>query len=172
VKRYYREHEREMQGADAVAHFLDRQHATYELIEHHATYAAREEATAVGDAAPRMAKTVVLHDTDGYRIAIIPADEHVDLAKARAVFGASADLRLATEDEIAQEFVAFQPGALPPFRGLLGTPEVLDTRLLHYHRILCNAGDHRHTLKISPEEIQRVGEPAVADVCVGSPAKR
>jgi len=118
-----------------------------------------------------MAKTVVLHDTDGYRIAIIPASERVDLDKARKVFGASADMRLATEREIAQDFPAFDPGALPPFRGLLGTPEVLDTRLLHYHRILCSAGDHRHTLKISPEEIQRVGEPAVADVCAGSPAE-
>jgi len=114
---------------------------------------------------------VVLHDTDGYRIAIIPASERVDVDKARKVFGASADMRLATEREIAQDFPAFDPGALPPFRGLLGTPEVLDTRLLHYHRILCSAGDHRHTLKISPEEIQRVGEPAVADVCVGSPAE-
>ncbi len=78
----------------------------------------------------------MLYDTDGYRIAIIPASERVDLDKARKVFGASADMRLATEDEIAQDFPAIDPGALPPFRGLLGTPEVLDTRLLHYHRIL------------------------------------
>ena len=119
-----------------------------------------------------MAKTVALHDTDGYRIAIIPASERVDVGKARKVFGASADMRLATEREIAQEFAAFDPGALPPFRGLLGAPEGLDTRLLHYHRILCSAGDHRHTLKISPGEIQRVGEPAVADVCVGTPAEQ
>ena len=94
-------------------------------------------------------------NSDGYRIAIIPASEHVDLDKAREVFGASADMRLATEPEIVQAFPAFDPGALPPFRGLLGTPEVLDTRLLHYHRILCSAGDHRHTLKISPEEISK-----------------
>jgi Ala-tRNA(Pro) deacylase len=168
---YDNEPEKGMRGAEAVAHFLDRKHASYELIEHYATYAARDEASAAGSPAPRMAKTVVLHNTDGYRIAIIPASERVDLDKARAVFGAGPDMRLATEREIAQDFPAFDPGALPPFRGLLGTPEVLDTRLLRYHRILCSAGDHRHTLKISPEEIQRVGEPAVADVCVGRPAE-
>jgi Ala-tRNA(Pro) deacylase len=169
---YDNEPERAMHGAEAVAHFLDRKHVTYELIEHQATYAARQEAIAAGSAAPRMAKTVVLHDADGYRIAIIPASERVDLDKARKVFGAGADMRLATESEIAQDFPAFDPGALPPLRGLLGTPEVLDTRLLPYHRIFCSAGDHRHTLKISIEEIQRVGQPAVADVCVGSPADR
>lgn len=171
MKHYYTEPEREMHGAEAVAHFLDRKHASYELIEHYATYAAREEASAAGSPAPRMAKTVALHDTDGYRIAIVPASERVDLDKARKVFGATPDMRLATEDEIAHQFPGFDPGALPPFRGLLATPEVLDTRLLHYHKILCSAGDHRHTLKISPQEIQRVGEPAVADVCVGSPAE-
>ena len=89
MKRYDNEPEQGMHGAEAVAHFLDRKHASYELIEHYATYAARDEASAAGSAAPRMAKTVVLHDTDGYRIAIIPASERVDLDKARGVFGAS-----------------------------------------------------------------------------------
>jgi len=129
-----------MHGAGAVAHFLGRKHASFELIEHYATYAAREEASAAGSPAPRMAKTVALHDGDGYRTAIIPASEHVDLDKAREVFGASADMRLATEPEIVQAFPTFDPGALPPFRGPLGAPEVLDTRLLHDHRILCSAG--------------------------------
>lgn len=171
MKHYDNEPEQGMHGVEAVAHFLERKHAPFELIEHPATYAASAEASAAGSPAPRMAKTVALHDADGYRIAIIPASERVDLDKARAVFGASADMRLATEDEIVKEFPAFDPGALPPFRGLLGTPEVLDTRLLQYHKILCSAGDHRHTLKISPQEIQRVGEPAVADVCIGTPAE-
>ena len=101
---YDNEPEQGMHGAEAVAHFLDRKHASFELIQHYATYAAREEASAAGSPAPRMAKTVVLSDTDGYRIAIIPASERVDLDKAREVFGASADMRLATEDEIVQEF--------------------------------------------------------------------
>ena len=124
------EPEQAMHGAEAVAHFLDRKHVTYELIEHHATHAARQEASAAGSPAPRMAKTVVLHDTDGYRIAIIPASERVDLDKARKVFGASADMRLATEREIAQDFPAFDPGALPPFRGLLGATDSLAQRTL------------------------------------------
>ena len=119
MQHYDNEPEQGMHGAEAVAHFLDRKHASFELIEHHATYAAREEASAAGSPAPRMAKTVVLHDSDGYRIAIIPASERVDLDKAREVFGASADMRLATEREIAQDFPTFDPGALPPFGACL-----------------------------------------------------
>lgn len=161
--------ERGMHGVDAVAHFLDRRRAWYELIEHTETFAAVDEATAAGSTPARMAKTVLLHDHDGFRAAVIPASERLDMHKARERFGASQHLRLATEEEIGQEFPAFDPGALPPFRALLGTPEILDTRLLAHDRVLCSSGDHRHTLKISPRDIERLGEPLVGDVCVGTP---
>ena len=56
----------------------------------------------------------------------------------------------------------FDAGAVPPFGLLLGTPEILDPRLLRHRSILCSGGHHRHTLKISPREIERLGEPLVA----------
>jgi hypothetical protein len=62
-------------------------------------------------------------------------------------------------------FPAFDPGALPPFSALLGTPEVLDQRLLAHQDILCGGGDQGHTLRISPREIERLGGPLIADVC-------
>jgi prolyl-tRNA editing enzyme YbaK/EbsC (Cys-tRNA(Pro) deacylase) len=157
--------EQGMHGIEAVAHFLERKRAAYELIEHPDTFAAVDEARAAGSAPARMAKTVLLHDHGGFRAAIIPASELLDLHKARVLLGASGHLRLASEDEIEREFPAFDAGALPPFSALLGTPEILDPRLLAYHNILCSGGDHRHTLKISPREIERLGEPQVADVC-------
>ena len=80
----------------------------------------------------RMAKTVLLHDHDGFRGVVLPASERLDLHKARERFGASGHLRLASEEEIEQEFPAFDPGALPPFGALLGAPEILDTRLLRH----------------------------------------
>jgi Ala-tRNA(Pro) deacylase len=154
-----------MHGSDAVVHFLERKHAAYELIEHEDTFAAIDEARAAGSPLGRMAKTVLLHDHGGFRAAIIPASERLDLHKARELFGASGHLRLANEDEIEQEFPAFDAGALPPFSALLGTPEILDISLLDYHHVLCSGGDHRHTLKIAPREIERLGQPLVADVC-------
>jgi prolyl-tRNA editing enzyme YbaK/EbsC (Cys-tRNA(Pro) deacylase) len=113
-----------------------------------------------------MAKTVVLlHDRDGFRAAVIPASERLDLRKARALLHAGGHLRLASEEEIEREFPVFDAGAVPPFGALLATPEILDPRLLRYRSILCGGGDHRHTLKISPREIERLGEPLVADIC-------
>jgi Ala-tRNA(Pro) deacylase len=149
-----------MHGSDAVVHFLERKHAAYELIEHEDTFAAIDEARAAGSPLGRMAKTVLLHDHGGFRAAIIPASERLDLHKARELFGASGHLRLANEDEIEQEFPAFDVGALPPFSALLGTPEILDISLLDYHHVLCSGGDHRHTLKIAPREIERCSHAA------------
>lgn len=157
---------RGMHGSEVVVHFLEHQKAPYELIEHADTFAAADEARATDSSPARMAKTVLLHDHWGFRAAVIPASERLDLHKARALLGASDRLRLASEEEIEREFPAFEAGALPPFSALLGTPEILDTRLLAYHHVLCSGGDHRHTLKISPREIERLGEPLVADVCM------
>jgi Ala-tRNA(Pro) deacylase len=157
--------EQGMHGSEVVVHFLEREHAPYELIEHADAFAALDQARAADSPPSRMAKTVLLHDRWGFRAAVIPASMRLDLRKARAHLGASGHLRLASEEEIEREFPAFDAGALPPFSALLGTPEILDTRLLAYHHVLCSGGDHRHTLRISPREIERLGEPLVADVC-------
>jgi Ala-tRNA(Pro) deacylase len=154
-----------MHGIEAVIHFLEREQARYELIEHPATFAAVDEARATGSALERMAKTVMLHDHAGFRTAVIPASERLDLHKARRPLKGSGHLRLASEGEIARAFPAFDPGALPPFGALLGTPEVLDQRLVAHRHILCSGGDRCHSLKISPHEIERLGGPLIADLC-------
>jgi prolyl-tRNA editing enzyme YbaK/EbsC (Cys-tRNA(Pro) deacylase) len=108
---------------------------------------------------------VLLHDHGGFRAVVIPASERLDLHKARMLLGASGHLRLASEDEIEREFPVLDPGALPPFSALLGLPEIMDKRLLGYDHVLCSGGDHRHALKVSPREIERLGDPLAADIC-------
>jgi len=154
-----------MHGIEAVVDFLKRKRAPYDVIEHAETFAAVDEARAAAAPPARMAKTLLLHDHSGFRAAVIPASERLDVQRARMLLHASGHLRLASEEEIEREFPAFDAGALPPFSALFGTPEILDARLLAYHNVLCSGGDHRHTLKVSPREIQRLGEPLVADIC-------
>lgn len=61
----------EPHGADAVRRFLERREVSHEVIEH-ATYSAAAEARAVGADLEATAKTVVLRDRGGYRLAVIP----------------------------------------------------------------------------------------------------
>jgi Ala-tRNA(Pro) deacylase len=143
----------------------------HELVEHPATFTAADEAAAAGVEPAGVAKTLVLHDRDGYRLAVIPAGRRLDLARARSALGATHHLRLATEQEIAAAFPGIEVGAMPPLGDALPLAEVVDIRLLYRERILCAAGDHRHGVLLDPRALLRAAEPRVADVCERSPGE-
>jgi len=151
-------------GIEALARFLDERGIAYETVEHERTFSATAEAEAAGVAPDHAAKTMLLRDGDDYRIAVIPASRRLDLHKVRDALGASAKLRLATEEEMSADFGDFEVGALPPFGPLLPAPEVLDRGLLEHERILCTGGDHRHSVLIDPNEIVRTADAKPADV--------
>lgn len=145
--------------------FLNEAGIEHELVEHRAVFAALDEVDATGTDAASVAKTLVLHGRDDYRIAVIPAGRRLDMARARAALRWTRHLRLATEEEIEGAFPGFEVGALPPFGESLPVPEVVDVRLLYRERILCAAGDHRHGVRLDPRELLRLIEPRIADIC-------
>jgi prolyl-tRNA editing enzyme YbaK/EbsC (Cys-tRNA(Pro) deacylase) len=152
------------QGVDAVRELLDRARVRYEVVEHDQTFRALDEAQAAGVEPRDAAKTVALRDHDAYVLAVVPANRRLDVARARALLGASRHLRLATEEEMARDFPEFEVGALPPLAPH-ATPEIVDVHLLYRDQILCSAGDHRHGVRLDPRDLLRVCEPRVGDVC-------
>lgn len=100
-------------GIDAVRAWLDERAVSYEVIEHDATFSAVEESEATGVPSGFTAKTLVLHDRAGYLLAVIPASRRLDEHRMRELLGATAHLRLATEEEIGREFPGFDTGAAP-----------------------------------------------------------
>jgi Ala-tRNA(Pro) deacylase len=154
----------ELHGIEAVTRYLEARGVRYEVVEHDAAYSAVAEARAAGADPEATAKTVALHDRDGYRLAVVPASERLDVRRAREVLGASRHLRLATEEELRQDFPAFDLGALPPF-GTAPLPEVVDLRLVPHERILCAGGEHRRSVLIETLDLLRITEPRVADIC-------
>jgi len=150
---------------DAIVRFLEGERIDYELVEHEAVMSAADEARVVDRPQEQVAKTVVLHDGDEFVIAAIPASERLDLHKLRVLLGASRELRLATEDEIAREFPLHEVGAIPPFGPMVPTAEVIDRALLEQQQILCAAGDHRHSVVVDPLDIVRIADARTADIC-------
>jgi len=151
--------------AEAVAAYLEGQGVACELIEHEPTLSATAEAKVAHLPPDQVAKTVVLHDGAAYVVVAIPASDRLDLHKLRDLLGATRHLRLATEDEIARDFPAFEIGAVPPFGPMMPTAEVIDSALVTQQRILCPAGDHRHSVLIDPHEVVRITAARVADIC-------
>jgi Ala-tRNA(Pro) deacylase len=151
-------------GYAAVTEFLEREGVPYEVVEHERTESAAEEARAAGVPPSDVAKTVVLRDEEGVRLVVIPASERVDMHKVKEELG-SKGLRLLTEQEMAEEFADFEVGAAPPFGPMLPALELVDRRLLEHDRILCSAGDHEHGVLVDPQDLVRVGQARLADVC-------
>jgi Ala-tRNA(Pro) deacylase len=157
--------ESEGQGVELVTGYLGERGVAHEVVEHEETFSAAAEARASGVAPDHAAKTMVLRDGDDYRLAVIPASHRLDLGKARQALDATRHLRLATEAEMEADFASFDVGALPPIGPMLPAPEILDTRLCEHERILCAGGDHRHSLLVDPQDLVRLTDARIADVC-------
>ena len=155
----------EARGIAAVAAYLDREGVRYEVVEHRATFSAAAEARASGTEPQEAAKTLALHDRDGYRLAVIPALRRLDLHRCRELLNATSHLRLATEAELERDFPMFEVGALPPLGPMLPVPEIIDVHLLYHERLLCAGGDHRHAIRLDPRDLLRLTEPRVASLC-------
>jgi Ala-tRNA(Pro) deacylase len=151
-------------GLAAVTKFLEREGVPYEVVEHERTHTAAAEARAAGVPAADVAKTVVLRDEEGLRLAVIPASERLDMHKLKQAL-ASSGLRMVTEREMAEEFDDFEVGAVPPFGPMFDALELVDERLLEHDRILCSGGDHEHAVLVDPRDVVRAGEARVADIC-------
>jgi Ala-tRNA(Pro) deacylase len=152
------------EGHAVVTEFLERHGVPYEVVEHERTQTAAAEARAAGLPPTDVAKTVVLRDQEGVRLAVIPASHRLDLNKVKRELG-SKGLRLVTEQEMAAEFGDFEVGAVPPFGPMFQALELVDERLLDHDRILCSGGDHEHGVLVDPHDVVRAGQARVADIC-------
>jgi Ala-tRNA(Pro) deacylase len=152
--------------AEAITDFLEGFGVRHELLEHPPTMSAAAAAQTTHYPPEQVAKTVVLQDGNVYVIAAVPATERLDLHKLRQLLGASRrGLRMATETEMACDFPVLEVGAIPPFGPMVPAAEVIDVRLMDYSRILCSAGDHRHSLLIDPLDVVRITAARTADIC-------
>jgi Ala-tRNA(Pro) deacylase len=160
------------QGVGFVTGFLEESGIAHEVMEHAPTYTAADEAAAIDADERYTAKTLVLHDRGGWRVAVLPANQRLDLDKARRLLGGTSHLRLATEDEMQEAFPAFEAGAMPPVGAQL--PEVVDVRLLYRDQVVCAGGDHRHAIRIDPRDLVKLAEPRVGDICepTGPPRRK
>jgi Ala-tRNA(Pro) deacylase len=152
-------------GIDAVVSYLDDAGIPYDVVDHEQTFTAGAEARAAGVEPDHAAKTVVLRDGDEYRLAVVPASHRLDVHKLRELLDASRRLRLATEQEMEGDLGDFELGAVPPLGPMVPAPEVVDRRLLEHDRILCTGGDHRHSVLMDPNDLVRLTDAKVGDVC-------
>src|SRR5262249_3434938 len=143
-------------GREQLEGYLREQGVSFRLSEHAHPETAAAEARVAHLPAQQTAKTVGLPAPGGSRFAALPASDRLDLHKAAdALDVARHQLRLASEDDMASDFSAYEVGAVPPM-GPDTPAELIDMRLLGYQHVLCAAGDHEHSLVVDPADLVRV----------------
>ena len=150
--------------AEAIVAYLKGEGIRYELIEHEPVMSATAEARVAQRPPDEVAKTVVLHDGNAYVVVAIPASNHLDLHKLRELLGATRQLRLASEAEIAATSRRSKSGAVPAIRSNHAGRGGDRQRAVRRRQILCPAGDHSHSVLVDPRDAVRVTAAKIADI--------
>jgi Ala-tRNA(Pro) deacylase len=123
---------------------------------------AQETAQSAHVSGKRFAKTVVLRLAGGgYALAVLPADQWIDLDAFGASVGALVDL--ATEEELVPLFPGCEPGAMPPLGGLYGLPVYAHASLARVGRLVANAGTHTDVIEVDWEDYVAAEHPRIID---------
>lgn len=137
-----------------VQRYFDRRQSAWEALEHGETWSAAEEASALGIEADHVAKTLLIHLSDGYALAVLPGGRRVDKRKLQAA-KSDKHARLATEEEMEETFPGYELGALPPLPGLLGIPAYLDPLVEAKDTIVFPAGSHTGSVRMRVADLLR-----------------
>jgi Ala-tRNA(Pro) deacylase len=143
---------------------LDQELVSYELLHHHRTDCALDEADAVGAPPREVAKTIVLTTPRGFVRAVLPASERLDLEKARRALGID-DVKLATEKTLAGAYPEFELGAVPPTADLHRDRVLVDARLLDSDSVVVDAGSHVWSLRLRTADLLAISDARIADLC-------
>jgi CheY-like chemotaxis protein/prolyl-tRNA editing enzyme YbaK/EbsC (Cys-tRNA(Pro) deacylase) len=132
----------------------------FEEHRHPPVYSAACLAEAEHVSGYRVAKTVFLTGHGRPVAVVLPSCARLDVARVQALLGI-ADLRLATEAEIAGWFKGCPPGAVPPVR-LRGDERILmDRSLAHLGKIVFTAGTPEDAVAVRFRDWYRAVRPGV-----------
>jgi Ala-tRNA(Pro) deacylase len=141
--------------APKLRHYLDRQNAIYEVVEHPPTVSAMQSAAAAHVPPSCLAKAVLVDLPDNeHLLAVLSADRRIDLDDLRTELDEKP--RLAGQDEIVQIFDDCAPGAVPPLGFDYGVEMIVDDGLAREPDVFFEAGDHRSLVHMEQKEFRRL----------------
>lgn len=140
--------------AKTVERYLHEHGTHYEIVPHSSSMSSRQTAAAAHVPADQIAKAVVLGDDNGFLMAVIPGDRHVELHKLSDKFRRR--LALVAERRIAPIFKDCEPGAIPPIGPAYGMATVVDDSLVGRKRVFFVAGDHENLMCVDGEAFVRL----------------
>jgi len=142
---------------------LDRAGIDFDLIEHHRTETAGDEARAIGVPLDEVAKTIVVASGERFIRAVLPASRRLDLHKVRELLDDNR-ARLASEEELVLAYPMYELGAVPPFGVPAGDRVLLDRRLAERDSVVLEAGLHSESVRLKTADLLTVSAAEVEEI--------
>ena len=131
---------------ERIDRYMKEHHLPYVHTTHQRAVAAQRFAAAEHVPGDRIAKPVVV-DVDGQlALAVVSANQRVDVEELRRALGARA-VHLVPEQQFEGRFAPCEVGAEPPL-GLFGLPIYVDADLSRAPRLVMRAGTHEDALEV------------------------
>lgn len=143
-----------------VAEFLEQNRISYHCYNHPPAATAQEIAQKAHIPGHQLAKTVILKADGRFVMAVLPADEKVDIEKLRRAMNAD-ELQMARESEFTGLFPWCEPGGEPPFGVMYGMDVYMEQDLVDEDVIAFNAGTHTEVLKMDTSAYRDLVKPNV-----------
>lgn len=144
---------------------LRKNHISYELLHHPATFTAQGLAAEEHTSGYSVAKPVLVKADGQFVLCVLPACNRLDLSKVAAAAGAQ-HAELATEQEMAEVFKDCDLGAEPPVGSMFGLKTLMDSACKLSNHLLFQAGSHTEAVKVAFGDFCRLEHPTIADLSV------
>ncbi len=148
---------------ESILRFVETHGVSFTPIHHRVAFTAQEEAAATHVSGREWAKTVVCMADEHPVLAMVPANDHVDLDAMRTATGATV-VRLAAEHEFSKLYQDCETGAMAPFGPLYGQPVFVDEALTRDPEITFHAGTHADAMRMRYEDFVSLVNPVAAPI--------
>jgi Ala-tRNA(Pro) deacylase len=144
----------------ALNQYLQNHDVNYRCYNHPPAVTAQEIAEMAHIPGSLLAKSVIVNADDELIMAVLPADQHVDLARLRSALGAH-HVRLAEESEFQDRFVDCETGGMHALGHLYGMRVFLEAAFKRQECLAFNAGTHTEVIMMDVPEFIRLANPTV-----------
>lgn len=148
---------------ESIRRFVETHGIGFTPIHHRLAFTAQEEAAATHVPGREWAKTIVCIADGQAVLALLAADDRVDLDAMRSATGAG-DVRLATEREFSRLYPECETGAMAPFGPLYGQTVYVDELLTRDREITFHAGTHADAMRMAYTDFERLVHPMAARI--------
>lgn len=133
---------------------LDKFNIAYSTVHHNYSISSLNSAHTAHVPAQQMVKPVILHDQQGYLMALVPSDKYVYISELNNILGR--EVELASEADVSNLFADCDAGAIPPVGEAYGMDVVVDYGLDSCNEIYFESGNHQDLVHMSGQSFQKL----------------